>query len=305
MTAAAGGEDAERVARRRNDSPEAIRRVLSYLRRNSPLVIGLVLLSGLIAFAVIGARFVDPQSFRPLSARPLQPPSWALPFGSDRQGRNLFAVITNGTLLTLRIGLMAGVLGVTIGAALAFVSAYYSGWVDTVLRSIVDVGLTVPNLMVLIVVALMLKQAMTVNVMALVIASLAWLYPARTIRSQVLTLRERAYVDIARLSGMSGPGIIIKEILPNLLPYLMASLVGSVSAAILASIGLDVLGLGVFEAPTLGMTLYWVNFTGAVINGWWWWWLAPIVVVGVIFIALFSISIGLDEIANPRLRRQV
>jgi peptide/nickel transport system permease protein len=104
---------------------------------------------------------------------------------------------------------------------------------------------------------------------------------------------------------VSGPGIIVKEILPNLLPYLMASLVGSVSAAILASIGLDVLGLGVFEAPTLGMTLYWVNFTGAVINGWWWWWLAPIIVVGIIFIGLFLISVGLDEVANPRLRRQV
>ena len=100
-------------------------------------------------------------------------------------------------------------------------------------------------------------------------------------------------------------GIIVKELMPNLLPYLMASLVGSVSAAILASIGLDILGLGVFEAPTLGMTLYWVNFTGAVINGWWWWWLAPIIVVAILFIALFLISIGLDEIANPRLRRQV
>ena len=75
----------------------------------------------------------------------------------------------------------------------------------------------------------------------------------------------------------------------------MASFVGSTSAAILASIGLDVLGLGVFEAPTLGMTLYWVNFTGAVINGWWWWWLAPIVVVAILFIALFLISIGLDD----------
>ena len=208
-------------------------------------------------------------------------------------------------MLTLRIGLIAGILGVGIGATVAFVAAYYGGWVDSILRSIVDVGLTVPNLMVLIVVALTLRQGMTVNVMALVIASLAWLYPARTIRSQVLTLRERAYVQIARLSGTSGPGIIVKELMPNLLPYLMASLVGSVSAAILASIGLDVLGLGVFEAPTLGMTLYWVNFTGAVINGWWWWWLAPIIVVGILFIALFLISIGLDEIANPRLRRQV
>lgn len=278
---------------------------LSYLARNRQLGVGLALLLGMIAFAVIGGLLVDPQNARPLSARVLQPPSWALPFGSDRQGRNLFAVITTGTLLTLRIGLIAGILGVGIGAAIAFVAAYYGGWVDSILRSIVDIGLTVPNLMILIVVALTLRQGMTVNVMALVIASLAWLYPARTIRSQVLTLRERAYVQIARLSGTSGPGIILKELMPNLLPYLMASLVGSVSAAILASIGLDVLGLGVFEAPTLGMTLYWVNFTGAVINGWWWWWLAPIVVVGILFIALFLISVGLDEIANPRLRRQV
>jgi peptide/nickel transport system permease protein len=228
-----------------------------------------------------------------------------LPFGSDRQGRNLFAVITAGTLLTLRIGLIAGTLGVLIGATIALLGAYYGGWVDAVMRGVVDIGLTVPGLMVLIVVALTLRQGMTVDVMALVIASLAWLYPARTIRSQVLTLRERAYVQIARMSGTSGVGIIVREIVPNLLPYLMASLVGSISAAILASIGLDVLGLGVFEAPTLGMTLYWVNFTGAVINGWWWWWLAPIIVVGILFIALFLVSIGLDEIANPRLRRRV
>src|ERR1700726_2550554 len=305
MTAPAAGEDHERAGRSQGVNSGAMRAVTSYLRRNRPLLVGLALLFGIIAFAMIGGLLVDPQNARPLSARPLQPPSWALPFGSDRQGRNLFAGITSGPLLTLRVGLIAGGLGVTIGAALAFVSAYYGGWVDTVLRSIVDIGLTMPNLMVLIVVAMMLRPGMTVDVMALVIASLAWLYPARTIRSQVLTLRERAYVEIARLSGMSGPGIIVKEILPNLLPYLMASLVGSVSAAILASIGLDVLGLGVFEAPTLGMTLYWVNFTGAVINGWWWWWLAPIIVVGVLFIALFLVSIGLDEIANPRLRRRV
>src|ERR1700732_5046202 len=163
--------------------------VFYYLRRNRELAVGLALLFGLVAFAVIGGLLVDPQNARPLSARVLQAPSWQLPFGSDRQGRNLFAVITSGTLLTLRIGLIAGFIGVAVGGTLAFVSAYYGGWVDSLVRGIVDIGLTVPNLMVLIVVALTLRQGMTVNVMALVIASLAWLYPARTIRSQVLTLR--------------------------------------------------------------------------------------------------------------------
>jgi peptide/nickel transport system permease protein len=159
--------------------------------------------------------------------------------------------------------------------------------------------------MILITVAMNVREALTVTQMALVVASLAWLYPARTIRSQVLTLRERGFIQIAQMSGMSGPEIILKEMFPNLLPYLVASLVNSTSAAILASIGLEVLGLGPFESPTIGMTLYWVNYNAAIINGWWWWWVPPIVTIAVVFIGLFLVTIGLDEIANPRLRRSV
>ena len=171
------------------------------------------------------------------------------------------------------------------------------------IRSIADIGLTVPGLLVLIIIAVSLKGSLTVNQMAIVVASLAWLNPTRTIRSQVLTLRERGYVEIARLNGMSGPEIIFRELMPNLLPYLAATLVSSVSAAILASVGLEVLGLGPVEAPTLGMTLYWVNFNAAIINGWWWWWTAPLVVIVMVFLGLFFLTVGLDEIANPRLRR--
>jgi peptide/nickel transport system permease protein len=80
-------------------------------------------------------------------------------------------------------------------------------------------------------------------------------------------------------------------------------LVSSVSSAILASIGLEVLGLGPIDAPTLGMTLYWVNFNAAMINGWWWWWTAPTVIILTVFLGLFFFTVGLDEIANPRLRR--
>jgi peptide/nickel transport system permease protein len=276
-----------------------------YCRRNPSLVVGLALFMFLFLSSAIGALFVDLEEARPISVRPLQPPSWELPFGSDKQGRNLFAVMVAGTPLTLRIGVIAGFIGVSLGALIGFVSAYYGGWVDLVLRGIVDVGLTIPGLMVLIVVAMMVTTALTVNQMALVVAALAWLYPARTIRAQVLTLRERSYVQVARLSGMPGRMIIIKEILPNLLPYLAASLVISISAAVLASIGLEVLGLGPMDDPTIGMTLFWINYNAAVINGWWWWWLPPIVVIGLLFISLFLTAVGLDEIANPRIRRSV
>jgi peptide/nickel transport system permease protein len=277
--------------------------VLRYLRRNVPLVVGLALLGFLVVFMGIGALTVDTGNAQPLSAPTLQPPSWDYPFGTDRQGRDLLAVMVAGTPMTLRIGFIAGFIGVGIGSALAFTAAYYRGRVDTVIRSIADIGLTIPQLLILIIIAVSLKGSLTVNQMAIIIAALAWLSPTRTIRAQVLSLRERGYVEIARLNGMSGPEIILRELMPNLLPYLAATLVSSVSAAILASVGLEVLGLGPVEAPTLGMTLYWVNFNAAIINGWWWWWTAPLVVIVVVFLGLFFLSVGLDEVANPRLRR--
>ena len=283
----------------------ASRSVFGYLRRNPALGVGLFLLLILLLFVVVGHFTVDRIQYRPLSTRPLQPPSWELPFGSDKQGRNLYAVMVEGTPLTLRIGLLAGVIGVVIGATLAFISGYYGGLLDSVIRIAVDVGLTIPGLLVLIIIAMRVRGGLTVDQMALVVGLLAWLYPARTIRSQVLSIKQRGYVQVARLSGMSSPEIIVKELLPNLLPYLGASLVGSVSAAILASIGLEVLGLGPFESPTLGMTIYWVDYNAAIINGWWWWWVPPIVVIAILFTGLFLVAVGLDEIANPRVRNRV
>jgi peptide/nickel transport system permease protein len=275
------------------------------MRRNISLVIGIVLLSGLVLFVGIGHIVVDTSKSRALSAPAMKPPSFQYPFGTDRQGRDLLAVMVAGTPLTLRIGFIAGFLGVGVGAILGFVSAYYRGKVDVIIRGIADIGLTVPGLLVLIIIAVSIKEGLTVDQMAIIVASLAWLNPTRTIRAQVLSLRERAYVEVARLSGMSGPEIIFKELMPNLLPYLGATLVNAVSNAILASIGLEVLGLGPIEAPTLGMTLYWVNYNAALINGWWWWWTAPIVIILVVFLGLFFLTVGLDEIANPRLRRAV
>ena len=278
---------------------------LRYMRRNVSLVVGLVLLLALALFVGIGHLVVDTSKSRPLSAPAVRPPSAQHPFGTDRQGRDLLATMVAGTPLTLRIGFIAGFLGVGIGAMLGFVSAYYRGTVDTVIRGVVDIGLTVPGLLVLIIIAVSLKKGLTVDQMAIIVASLAWLNPARTIRAQVLSLRERGYVEVARLSGMSGPEVIVKELMPNLLPYLAATSVNAVSSAILASIGLEVLGLGPIDSPTLGMTLYWVNFNAALINGWWWWWSAPLAIILVVFLGLFFLTVGLDEIANPRLRRAV
>src|SRR6202049_3307492 len=146
--------------------------------------------------------------------------------------------------------------------------------------------------MLLITLAMSVRGGLSVPQMTLVVAALAWLFPARVIRAQVLTLRERAYIDIARLSGVPTPLIIIKEVLPNLMPFIVASLVGSVSAAVLASVGLEVLGLGSFDSLSIGMTLYWVIYYAAIINSWWWWWLPPIIIIIILFTGLFLLAGG-------------
>src|ERR1700752_255249 len=283
--------------------PGTLMTVWRYMRRNVSLIAGLILLLTLVLFVGMGHVFVDTSKSRALSAPAVRPPSLEYPFGTDRQGRDLLAVMIAGTPLTLRIGFIAGFLGVGIGTALAFIAAFYRGMLDTIIRGVADIGLTVPGLLVLVIIPVSIKGTLTVNQMAIVVASLAWLYPTRTIRAQVLSLRERGYVEVARLSGLSGPQIIFFELMPNLLPYLAATLVSSVSAAILASIGLEVLGLRPINAPTLGMTLYWVNFNAALINGGWWGGTGPTGIILTVFLGLFFLTVGLDEFANPRLRR--
>jgi peptide/nickel transport system permease protein len=279
--------------------------MLSYMRRNRSLVVGLCLILLILLFAGLGRLLWDTSLAAPLSAPPNRPPSWEHPLGTDRQGRDLLAVMIVGTPLTLYIGLLAGFIGVAIGTILALTGAYYGGVVDSLIRGIVDVGLTIPTLLVLILLAVSVRSSLSVSQMALVVASLSWLWPTRTIRSQVLSIKERAYIQVARLSGASNRQIIFFEIMPNLLPYLAATFVGAVGAAILASIGLEVIGLGPIEANTLGMTIYWVTYYAALLHGMWWWFMPPVVIIIMVFVGLFSISAGLDELANPRTRRTV
>jgi peptide/nickel transport system permease protein len=281
----------------------AFRRRLGFLARNRALSLGLLLLVALLLFAVVGAVVYDLGKAAPLSAPAARAPSSTYPLGTDQQGRDMLAVMIAGTPLTLRIGLIAGIIGTGIGTILAFTAGYYHGFVDTLIRTIVDVGLTVPSLVVLIIIAISVKGNMSVDSVALVVASTAWLWPTRSMRSQVLSMRERTYVQVARLSGMSGPEIILRELMPNLIPFIAASLVNSISQAVLASIGLEALGLGAIDMPTLGMTIYWAIYNSALLQGAWWVWAPPIVVMVVLFLGLFLVSAGLDEWANPRLRR--
>jgi peptide/nickel transport system permease protein len=276
-----------------------------YLRRNKNLAFGLTLLLIVALFALLGRIFWDISLAAPLSGRANQHPSWDHPLGTDRQARDLLAVMIVGTPKTLYVGLVAGVIGVTIGTMFGLLAAYFGGWVDALIRIVVDIGLTIPAILVLVLIAISLHAALTIHQMAIVIGSFAWLFPTRTIRAQVLSIRERNYVQMARLSGANAFQVIFKEIMPNLLPYIAATFVGTVSGAVLASVGLDFLGLTQLDSNTLGVTLYWSNYYAALLHGLWWWFLPPVIIIMLVFVGLYGVSSGLDEYANPRTRRAV
>jgi peptide/nickel transport system permease protein len=266
------------------------------------LTVGLIIILAIVLVSLVGPLVIDVNGAKVGSDIPDLTPSLQHPLGTDTVGRDLLSVIIVGTPLTLTIGLIAGVIGLGVGIVFGFVGGYYGGIADTLFRGAADVFLTVPGLLILVVIASSTKGAVNVQTEALVVSALAWMWPTRTIRSQVLTMRERGYVQVARFSGTSGARIILEEMMPNLLPYLAASFVGAVATAILASIGLEALGLGPQNQPTLGMTIYWALYYTTVMRGLVWWWLPPILIIVLIFVGLFSISAGLDRIMNPRLR---
>ncbi len=279
-------------------------RTYRFFRYNMKITIGLSLVLLIVAFGYVGPLFVDLEraevgSFIVEDKSP-SAENW---LGVDALGRDMLAWLIDATPDSLRVGLMAGLLGVFIGAVVGFVAGYYGGIIDGILRTFTDIMLAVPGLLVLIVLASVVN-VLSLELMALVIALFAWMGAARIIRAQVLTLRERMFVDIARMSGEKGIYIVFFELMPNLMPFLLAAFVSSLIGAILAAVGLEFLGLGPTHISTLGNILYWQSFYNAVLRGMWWWWGSPIVIFILLFSGLFIASIGLDEWANPRLKER-
>lgn len=272
--------------------------------RISPLLlVGLGIILAVVLFGLIGPFFVDATHAQVGAVRPRKPPGADYLLGTDSQGRDMWTLLIYATPNTLKMGLIAGFIGVGFGTSLGLIAGQFGGWIDGVIRVISDSLLTVPAIAILVIIAGNIDR-MSTFVMALVVASLGWMFTARTVRAQVLTIREKAYVEVARVNGEGPWEILFREVMPNLMPYIIASFVGTVSGSILAVIGLEALGLGALEEMTLGNTIYWSQQSAAVLRGYWWWWAPPIVMIALIFIGLFLTSVGFDRFANPRLARR-
>jgi peptide/nickel transport system permease protein len=276
-----------------------------YLRRNKSLAVGLLIVLALTLFTVIGSATIDTNKRAyPLAVRSKQAPSAQYPLGTDFFGRDLLAAMVLGMWQTALIGVIAGALGTLVGVGLGFISAYFGGVVDTIIRSICQILQPIPPFLIQVIIAGSIdKKQVTIYTMAFIVLLLAWMGPTLVIRSQVLSMKERMFVNVAKLSGMNSLEIIFKEILPNLLPFIAAAFVGQVFSGIFSSFGLTVLGLGPLREPLLGNIIWGAQTQGAFFNGWWWWPLWPALALILILGSLTLINIGLDEVANPRVRR--
>src|SRR4029453_5190157 len=215
----------------------------------------------------------------------------------------MLGVMVIGIPNTFKIGFLAGVVGLVIGTLIGLVAGYYRGYADTIPGSFADVMLVIPSLAILITVSAYVR-VVTVEVMALIVGLLAWPLPARVIRSQTLSLRDRLFVEVAKLSGANDFEIIAFQILPNLTAYLAASFVGAVSSGILTAVGLEVLGLGPQNVPTIGRTLFYSFKYTALFRGMWWWWGPPVFTLAIIFTGLFWMRMSLAKDAKPRPQAQ-
>jgi peptide/nickel transport system permease protein len=280
---------------------KSIRNTFNFLKGNWLFTLGLSFLLGLLLFGIIGSLFVDPERAE-MGAVPLNlKPSREHPLGTEGYGRDVFTLMVMGIPNTFKIGLLAGGVGVAIGVVIGLFAGYYRGYADVFFSSMADVMLVIPTLAILITISAYVRT-MTVELMALIVGLLAWPLPARVIRAQTLSLRERLFVQVAKISGQSDMEIIFLQIFPNLLAFVAAAFVGTVSSGILAAVGLEVLGLGPQLIPTIGRTLYQAFSRSALGRGMWWWWGPPVVILAIIFTGLFLMSISLDKYANPRLK---
>lgn len=275
-----------------------------YLRRNKSLAVGLLILLLLVLFTANGLATVDAENAYPLSVKTKQVPSVEFPLGTDYYGRDLYVAMVVGLWQTALIGVLAGALGTLVGVVLGFISAYFGGWLDAVIKGICQILTPIPAFLIQVIIAGSLdKRDVTIYTMAFVVVLLAWMGPTLVIRSQVLTMKERQFVAVAKLSGMGDLGIIFREIFPNLLPFIAAAFVGQVFFAVFQSFYLAVLGLGPLREPLLGNTIWNANGASAFFNNWWWWPMAPAFALVLILGSLALINMGMDEIANPRIRR--
>jgi peptide/nickel transport system permease protein len=232
------------------------------------------------------------------------PPSTTNPLGTDSRGIDIFWTATFAVRNSLVVALIAALVSRLIAVPVAMLAGYKGGTADRILMFVSDSFLVIPLFMIIILLAVLLRDSMNLLTLGLLLGCFGWAWDARVIRSDVLSLRERGFTQTAILSGTGTLRLVTKEYMPFVMPLVFATVINVMAWAIGLEITLAIIGLTNLEIPTLGTMIFWALSYQAILLGYWWWLLTPVVLSIFLFIALYWLSVSISEYLDPRSRVQ-
>ncbi|CUR60213.1 putative peptide transport permease [metagenome] len=271
-------------------------------RRHRSGMVGLVVLGGFLLVALLAPVLADPDGLEVTKATGgiLQPPGGGYPLGTDDSGRSVLTLLIWGARVSLFVGLFATVISMVLGTLIGLLSGYFEGWTGSLLFRITEWVLVIPFLPLAIVLASVLGKSL-LNI-ALVIGVTSWPGTALLIRAQTLSIKERPYLERAKVLGAGRWHQMTKHILPNVMPMVFANTTLTVAIAILTETTLSFLGLGDPTRVSWGSMLEDAYSVGAITTGSWWYFIPPGLCVVAVVLAFTLIGQALEEVLNPRLK---
>lgn len=287
---------------------EKIEEIWRLFRETKVGLVGIVILIFFVVMAA--ASFIPPridEMYIPLygvdqDIITVTPPSLQHLLGTDSMGRDVFSQLLEGAKWALLIGVTAAVCSVVLSTVVGLVSGYYGGVIDTLLQRTADVVMTLPGFPLIVIVGSLLRGISIWNIVVL-ISILGWPGASKVIRSQVLSLRERPFIESAKVSGASSFRIVFRHIAPNILPLSFLYMTFGVTGAILAEASLSFIGLGDPTTVSWGMMLQWCYRSGFLFKAPFWV-LPPGLCITLLALSFYLIGVGTEQIINPRLRKR-
>ncbi len=263
--------------------------------------IGLIGVGGFVLVSYL-APILFPLDARPDVAHIYVTPSLEHPLGTDFEGRDVLRQVLSGGRDILNIAFLAAFFSTFIAVTFGSIAATVGGRVDAVIVAVADIVLTVPHLIVLIVVAAIFRPT-SFLLLALILASLQWAGLLRQVRAQILSLKERDYVEAARSLDLGLPHIIFREMLPNMASYIAIHFIFAMTGTVYAQVGLIVLGLIPLSGQNWGVMLYLAQNQGALyFSNSFWYVFSPILAIALFQLSLVALANGLEDVFDPRLR---
>lgn len=267
------------------------------------VITGTLITIGLLHNVLITVILGDTDPLRTGSFGIFEDPSREHWLGTDRYGRDVLGLVLNGLPISLSVAAIGGAISTVLGAIVGFVAGYKGGRIDAILRTFTDMFLVIPTLPLILILAAYARN-MSIPQLAFVLAMFSWPFAARVIRTQVLSLRERPYIELSRMTNLSDREIIFQDILPNMLPYLGIGFATASVGTAFALVGLTLLGLGPSNVLDLGTLISLAQGWGVLSLGKWPIFAAPVTLLVLLFLGVALINQGMEEFYNPRLRSE-